>query len=80
MKFDSVKKILKRQCQIYISMEKVIILRKIQVAMYTLIPPFFNPFNLSLNRKKTRGIESHEEETKHIHASVARLLHINRKS
>ena len=50
-------------------MKKVIILRKIQVAMKTFAPPFFNHFSLSLNRKKTCDNESHEKETKHIHAS-----------
>ena len=33
-------------------MKKVIVLRKIQGAMKTLTPPFFNHFSLSLNRKK----------------------------
>ena len=33
-------------------MEKLIIQRKIQVTMKTFAPPFFNDFNLSLNRKK----------------------------
>ena len=33
-------------------MKKVIILKKIQVPMKTYVPPFFNYFSLSLNRKK----------------------------
>ena len=33
-------------------MKRVIILKKIQVTMKTFIPPFFNHFSLSLNRKK----------------------------
>ena len=33
-------------------MKKVIIPWKIQVAMKAFIPPFFNHFSLSLNRKK----------------------------
>ena len=36
------------------------------------VPPFFNHFSLSQNRKKR---ESHEKETKRIHASAADLLH-----
>ena len=33
-------------------MEKVIIREKIEVAMKTFAPPFFNNFSLNLNRKK----------------------------
>ena len=48
---------------------------------YTIIksfaPPFFNHFSLSLNRKKMCGEESHEKQTKHIHASAADLIHIS---
>ena len=33
-------------------MKKVIILKKIQVAMNTFSPPFFSHFSLILNRKK----------------------------
>ena len=55
-KFDTVKEILKRRCQIYNLMKKMIILRKIQ----------FEP-----EQKKTGGNESHEKESKHIHPSVA---------
>ena len=54
-------------------MKKVIILKKIQVTMKSFAPRLFNRFNLDLNRKKR---ESHEKETKHIHASAADLLHI----
>ena len=79
LNFGSVKEILKMQCQIYILMEKLIIQRKIQVTMKTFAPPFFNDFNLSLNRKKC-DVESHEKETKDIHVSDVDLLHINRKS
>ena len=39
-------------------------------------PLFFNHFSLSLNKKKACGNETHEKETKHIHASAADLLHI----
>ena len=52
--------------------KKVIILRKIHVAMESFAPPFqFEP-----EQKKTCDNESHEKETKHIHASAADLLHI----
>ena len=44
--------------------------------MKTFTLPFFNHFSLSLNRIKTSGNESHEKETKHIHASAANLSHI----
>ena len=44
--------------------------------MKTFTLPFFNHFSLSLNRIKTSGNESHEKETKHIHASAADLSHI----
>ena len=40
LNFDPVKEILKLQCDIYILMNKVIILRKIQVTMKTFAPPF----------------------------------------
>ena len=64
--------ILKIRYQFYILMKNVIILRKIHAIIKS---PFFNNFSLSLNRKKTCGKESHENETKHIHASAADLLH-----
>ena len=57
-------------------MKKAIVLRKIQVTMKAFAPPYFNYFSLSLNRKKMCDNESHEKETKHIHASAADLLHI----
>ena len=57
-------------------MKKVIILRKIHVAIKSFALPFFNHFSLSMNRK-TRGNESHEKETKHFHASATNLLHIS---
>ena len=61
-------------------MNKVIILRKIQVTMKTFSPPFFNHFRMALNRKKTygneRSNEGHEKETKHDQVSAADLLHI----
>ena len=44
--FDLVKEILKIRCQISILKKKVIILRKIQVTMKTLAPPFFIHFSL----------------------------------
>ena len=34
-------------------------------------PPVFNRLRLILNRKRTCGNESHEKQTKHIHASAA---------
>ena len=40
----------------YILMKKVIILRKIQVAMKTFAPPFFNLLSLTLNRQKKHGL------------------------
>ena len=57
-------------------MKKIIILRKIHVTMKSFAPPFFNYFNLRLNRKKKCGNESHEKESTPIHASTADLLHI----
>ena len=63
--------------------KKVIILKKIQAAMKTFVPPFFNHFNLSLNqkkKKKTCGNESHENETKLIYNSAADLLHIRKRN
>ena len=50
--FDPVEEILKRQCQIYILMEKVIVLMNIHMTMKSFDPPFFNHFRLSLDRKK----------------------------
>ena len=55
------KEILKIQCQIYILMKKMIILRKIQ----------FEP-----EQKKTCGNEGYEKETKHIHVRAGNSLHI----
>ena len=43
--------------------------------MKSYVPPFFNHFSLSLNRK-SYGNESHEKETTHIYASAADLLRI----
>ena len=43
------KEILKIRYQIYILMKKVVILRKMQVTMKAIAPPFFNHFSLSLN-------------------------------
>ena len=48
--FDPAKKVPKIWCQIYIFMNKVIILRKIQVRMKTFNSAFINHFSLSLNR------------------------------
>ena len=76
LNFDPVKEILKIQCEIYILMKKVVILRKIKVTMKSFAPSFSNRISLSLNRNKMCGNESHEKETKHIHASAADLLHI----
>ena len=36
------------------------------------------PFQFEPEQKKTCGNESHEKETKHIHASAANLLHIRK--
>ena len=54
--------------------------------MKSFVPPFFNHFSFSLNRKKkvvmitmrnkTCGYKSHEKETKYIHTLAANLLHI----
>ena len=52
LKFDPVKEILNIQCQIYILLKKVIILRNIHVTIKSFAPPFFNHFILSLNKKK----------------------------
>ena len=51
LNFDSAKEILKIWCQIYILMKQMIILSKIHATMKTYVPPFFNHFSLSLNRK-----------------------------
>ena len=48
LNFHPVKEILKIRCQVYILMKRVIILKKIQAAMKTFAPPFFNHFSLSL--------------------------------
>ena len=79
LKVDAMKEILKIRSQIYILMKKVIILRKIHLAMITFGPEFFNHFSLSLN-KKTCGNDSHEKETKHIHVAPSDLLHIRIKN
>ena len=50
--FDPAKKVPKIWCQIYIFMNKVIILRKIQARMKTFNSAFMNHFSLSLNREK----------------------------
>ena len=43
-------------------MKNEIIQRKIQVAMKTFVPPFFNHFNSSLNREKAFCNEGHEKK------------------
>ena len=58
LNFDPVKEILKIRCQIYILMEKVIILRKIHVTIKSFAPPFFIHLNLSLTRKKSAVIRA----------------------
>ena len=65
LNFDPAKEILKK-CQIYVSVKKMIILRKIQVTMKIFAPPFFNHFSLSLNRKKGGAMRTMEKETEHI--------------
>ena len=59
-------------------MIKVVILKKIQVTMKTFALPFFKPFQIEPEQKKTSGNESHEKETKYIYASAADLLHIRK--
>ena len=54
-------------------MNKVAILKRMQVTMKTFVPPFFDHFSLSLSRKKG-GNENHEKETKYFHTSAASLL------
>ena len=54
-------------------MKKVIILKKRQVSMETFAPPYFNHFNLNLNKKKTCWNENHEKETNYIYTSAADL-------
>ena len=49
LNLGSVKEILKIHCQIYIIMNKGIILWKIQVTMKNFTPTFCNPFSLNLN-------------------------------
>ena len=66
------KETLEIQCQIYILMKKVIILRKITATKKTLAP-FFNHFSLSLNREKTC---SYEKEGKYFQALAADLTNI----
>ena len=53
LNFDQVKEILKTRCQIYISMKKMVILKKIQVEMKAFAPSPFSLFCLTLNRKKS---------------------------
>ena len=66
--FDLVKEILKIRCQISILKKKVIILRKIQVTMKTLAPPFFIHFSLVrqmriLQIERTRLLCCRESDT-----------------
>ena len=75
LNFDPVQEILKMRCQISFLMKKVITLKKLRVKMKTFTQPFFNHSSLSINRKKKCGNENHQEDTKHIHALVANLLH-----
>ena len=59
-------------------MNKVVILKKIQVAMKTFVPPFFDHFSLSLSRKK-RVVMMRAMRKKlniAIYASATDLLHI----
>ena len=49
LNFDPVKEILRIRCQVYVLVKKVIILRKIHVAIKSFTPPFFNCFSFSLN-------------------------------
>ena len=56
-------------------MKKVIILRKIHKTIKIFVRSFFNHCSLSLSRE-TCGNESHEKDTKCIHASAATVLHI----
>ena len=49
-------------------MEKVIILKKMQVTMKSYVPPFFYNFSLILNKKKSCGNEGLNKETKNNHA------------
>ena len=60
LNFEPLKEILKIQCQIYILIMKVIILRKIQAALKTFTPPFFSHLAWT---EKTCDNESHEKET-----------------
>ena len=46
------KEIRRIRCQVYILVKKVIILRKIYVAIKYFTPPFFNCFSFSLNIEK----------------------------
>ena len=50
-------------------MKKMIILKKMQVAMKAFGPPFFNHFNLSVNRKKCLVMRAMRK--KNIYASAA---------
>ena len=51
LNFDPMKEILKIRCQIYVSIKKLIILRKIHETMKYFAAPFLNHFSLSLDRK-----------------------------
>ena len=52
IKFWSNERNTEARCKIYILIKKVIILRKIHVTMKSFVPPLFNYFSWSLNRKK----------------------------
>ena len=71
---------LKIRCHIYFVMKKVIILRKIHVAMKIFAPPILNHFNLNLNRKKRVVMRAMRKKLNifklHIYASADDLLHI----
>ena len=75
LNFDPVRVILKIRCLIYILMKKVIILRKIHVAIKSFAPPFSNHFSLSLNGKKR---ESHEKNVFTLQLPIHYILYQNK--
>ena len=76
---DPVKEIPEIPCQIYILIKKVMIRDDYEentsdneVIRSTIL----KPFQLESEQKITCGNESHQNETKYIHASAADLLHV----
>ena len=75
LNFDPVKEKLKVR-HIYVLMKKSITLGKIDVTFKSFVPPFFNHFSLSLNKRKKCSNKSYAKETKCVLASAVDLLNI----